>query len=835
MEALRVWACLIVLASIAASVPLAAGKGDPQVTDAPDDARENDSSSSADLARRTACRAGGVLTAATGQCGSGGATAPAAGGDPAPPTMEAISATLWDDPDALHVEMELKTVDEKFPGAVRLDGSAGTLYTVCWTTSEATCTESVVLAAMPSAGDVGLTAIFRVDTDGCNDYGRCVWRVPYTLQPGSPGRIQWDVPRDLLPNGTQSTVLVQPMLKVTRYLSPSNRIVWPMEDGVGYVVRGPEGAATAGYAANHYVPVDDSQPGTDVTLATTPSAPRLDATFDALTDAKGDVVGGTRADLDILALTLAETDTDLTLSVQLSAVDTRSRDHDLLGGFDLAGGRYVQWGYAARGGLLSPYAEVCVAPGCFLDAAPATRSVPVNVTVEPGAPGWIRATFHRADVGAPKAGDMVGSIDVTVFTYDDRTTQALSTDVAAAQTFVSGQTDTLAYAPPWRFQLDTRRTMSTSGVFLEDDIGDAKPPSGMENAKDRFDVAYVEAMGAAPRLSRVTLGISDLSSIEVPAGWRGFVYAVSLETEKGQFMVGFLRTASGTATTQEFFCGEDVVLFTPAPRDPDDIIRTAITGLISRQPGVSAGASARGALVFEVPHDCFGEVGEEPVHVKRLAAGTFLLPLTSAGPVKPTAVDVVERDEPFTLHAASVAAPAPAWYAEPFGIQSFWDIAGMAGAVGASILGVFAVRRKRSLLKKYLQRIDAIALQEDASPGTQEKALLALRHEVKEALILSKLDHSHYVVIDHRLDEALGKARVKSLAAAFDDLPARMLKRLQDLLVDGQMSREDYRVFCMLLDESSLTDDAKARVRRRLEAWVRQDAADAARETRAEA
>ncbi|HWH09438.1 MAG TPA: hypothetical protein VNX21_09580 [Candidatus Thermoplasmatota archaeon] len=834
MEALRALTCLIAALALASALPPAPAQGGAQVTDAPDDARENDSASTAALARRTACRAGGVVTGATGQCG-GGDEVPAAGGEPAPATMEAISATLRDDPDFLHVTLELKEVSDGFEGAVRRDGTAGALYAVCWTTSEAPCSESVLLAAMPSAGEVALTSIFRVDTDGCNDYGRCVWRVPHELTAGSPGRISWRVPRDLLPNGTEGAVLAAPELKVTRYYSPSGRIVWPMEDGVGYAVRGPEGAATAGYAANHHIPVDGSAPGVDHRLATPAAPPRLDAIFDQLADAEGDVVGGTRADLDLLALALAETDATLTLSVQLARVDTRPDDHDLLAGFDLTGGRYVQWGYAARGGLLSPFAEVCVAPGCFLEAAPATRSIPVNVTVEPGAPGWVRATFQRADLGSPARGHGVGSIDVTAFTYDATATQALVTPAGEARTLVSGQTDTLAYAPPWRFQLDSRSTMATSGVFLADDIGDAQPPRGVEE-KDRFDVAYVEAVGASPALSRVTLGIADLSNIRVPPQYRGFVYAVSFETDAGQFMVGFLRTAAGTDNQQEFFCGEDVVLFAPEPRDPNDIIRRAITGLISRQPGASAGASQRGALVFEVPHDCFGVAGDAPVQIKRMAAGAFLLPLSDvAGRLPPTPVDTVARDEPFELHASAVQAPAPAWYVNPFGIEGFWDILGIASAVGASGIGVIAVRRKRSLLKRYLAAIDAIALKDDASPGAQEKALLQLRHQVKEALILSKLDHAHYVVIDHRLDEALGKARVKSLATTFDELPARMLKRLQDLLVDGQMSRQDYRVFCHMLDESALTDEAKDRVRRRLEAWVRQDAADEAAAERAQA
>lgn len=836
MEDLQARAFLIVAVALAAALPLAPAQGEPQVTDPPDDARENDSASTAELVRRTACRAGGTPAALSGQC-AGAAAAPAAGGDPAPPTMEAISATLWDDPRALHVALELKEVAEGFDGAVRGDGTAGTLYTVCWTTSQAPCSEAVLLAAMPSPQGVALTAVYRVHDDACNDYGTCSWRVPYELTLGSPGRVTWSVPRDLLPNGTQGTVLAEPMLKVTRYLSPSGRIVWPMEDGVGYSARGPvEGAATAGYAANHYVPVDDSLPGADHRLAT-PAAPAdLGAAFDALADLPDDVVGGARPDLDVLSVRFVETDTTFTVAVEVAAVDTRPRDHDVLAAFALDSGRYVAWGYAARGGLLAPHAEVCATPGCYQSAAPNLRAVPLNLTASPGMPGWVNATFARAALGDPPRGSLVGSMDVTMFAYDERATQRTKAGATEAEVLVSGATDTLAYAPPWRFQLDTRPTMRTTGTYVEDALGDADLGPAASSDAARFDVAYVEAVGATPTTSRVTLGIADLSDIDVPPGSRGFLYAVSFELESGQTaMVGFLRTAVGPDAEQEFFCSEDVVLFAPEVRDPDSIIRRTITGLISRAPGGGAGAGQRGSLILEVPHDCFGLVEEGPVRAKRMAAGAFRLPLASAGPVAPEALDTVDQPQPFVLHAAAVQAPAPPWYAEPFGIAGFWDILGIASAVGASIIGVVAVRRKRSLLKRYLARVDAIALQEDANPGAQEKALVQLRHEVKEALILSKLDHPHYVLIDHRLDEALSKARVKSLAATFDDLPARMLKRLQDLLVDGQMSREDYRVFCLMLDESSLNPEAKDRVRRRLEAWVRQDTADEAAAKRAEA
>lgn len=808
---------------------IAAQDAGPHVTDPADDARENDTSASAELARRTACRAGGVVTAGAPTCDGSAPPPPAAGGEPAPPTMEAISATFRDEPDALLVTLELMEVSPRFEGGVRGDGSSGVIYSVCWTTGPVVCSESVVLAAMPSAGEIAVTPVFQVRDPACNDYGRCSWRIESTMEPGSPGRIHWRVPRDILPNGTEGTVLVQPQLSVTRYLSPSGRIVWPAEDGYGYSIRTPiQGAGTSGYAANHYVPVDTSVPGTDYRLHTPAAPPRLDASFDQLEDAKDDVVGGARSDLDVLGLRITETDTSLTLSVQVGTVDTRPADHDVLAGFDLENGRYISWGYTARGGAVGAFAEVCASPGCLQTATPGLRNLPMNLSFEPGEPGWFHATFARDALESPAQGSLVGSVDVTMFTYDERGTQDGATAAGRAQTFMSGATDTLAFAPPWRFKMASRDLMSTTGVFVEDALGDAQVPPDLGTSAGRFDVAYVEAVGHTPSSSRVTIGIADLSSIDVPPRSRGFLYAVSLEVESGQtFMVGFLRTGRAADTQQEFFCSEDTVLFTPSPRDPDSIVRRTITGLITRPAGGAGGSAQRGSLVIDVPHDCFGLVEPGAVQVKRLAGGAFLLPVTgSQAPLPPQALDTVDHAEPFELQAAAVAAPAPAWYVAPFGIEGFWDILGIVGAVVASGVGVIAVRRKRHLLKDYLARVERIVIENESNPVVQERALLQLRQQVKEALILSKLEHAHFSLIDHRIDEALSKARVRSLATTFDELPNRLLRRLQDLLVDGQMSREDHRVFCLMLEETALTDDAKARVRRRLEAWVRQDASD---------
>ncbi len=832
---------------LALLVPASSGQAAPyHVSDAPDDARIGGAGATAQRAKDGACRGGYALLVET--C-NGMEPLPVSneGSTPAPPTLEAFGAGFSEDARDLFVYLELATIDEKFTGATRAaDTDAyGSLFTVCWAVGEMACAERVTLAVMPSPGGVDLTSFFEIRDGDCNDFGRCLWRVPFTLIPGSPGRIEWRVPRELLLSGENGNSLQAPELRVVQYLSPHGRVTWPSEDGVGYGVIGPEldgaptSASTYGYSGNHYVDVDRSEQGQAFTFTTARAAPDMMATFGRLNDPPGDVTGEARPDVDVLSLGLVESPTTFTVSVQVAKVEPQPVDHFLFGSFAFDNGRYFTWGYTAKDGLRLPYANVCAVPLCHREPEPPIRHLPLKVDIIAGSPGWINATFDRVALGEPEAGALVGTVDVTMFTYAQNRQEATPALKVAFAT--SGATDTLSIAPPWRFQLGTLRTLSTTGVSLPDPIGDVAANPYVGAGEDgMFDITLLEAVGNTPLDTRITIGLADVSNVNVPRTARAIFIGAAVELMDGRVvMAGYYREAQPGrlgADSQLFLCAQDTTVLTQQRRDPTSVVYATIQGAVSGAASVDvSGAGQTGAVILFVPHSCFGIADAGPLEVRRVAAGTFLIPaptneLTSGtAPEQATApilLDEALHDAPVTLAAIVVQPPGSPWYAEPFGIANFWDLLGVGTAAVASIVGVFAVRHKRRIVERYLSEIEKTVIEHDRDARAREAALLAIRTRLKADVLDDKVQQHHYSIIDKRLDETLAKARVSTLAEAFDELPARLLKRLQDMLHDGTMSIEDYRIFTALVEETDLTDAAKARIRRKLTAWVNQDAAN---------
>lgn len=826
---MRVPVVLLFLVAIAA-LPAASAQEEPEVVDPAGDAREGDTGSVGQVGRDSACRAAAGQPALVEQCYAA-PPPPGAGGDPAPPTMDALAASFTDTPAHLVVRMQLASVEKAWEGAVRADRTGGAIYRVCWTTSDVPCSERVVLAAMPDAQGAPVETAFYETLDGrCNDSGSCRWRVPHELVPGAPGAIEWRVPRYLLPNGTAGSTLADPVLRVTRYLSPTARPAWPSDDGVGYGFAGPtNGTSMFGYTSNHFVTVDGSDPGRPYRLATAPDAPDPGASFEVLADPPGDLVGPQRADLDVLSARLVETPTTLTVSVEVATVDVAPVEHAGYGAFALSDGRYYTWGFSAKDGQRAPYANVCAVPLCHQMAQPAIRNIPLTLVAVPGAPGWLNATFERASLGEPARGVLLDSFDVTLFSYDARSTREEGVPGARVVVASSESTDTLAFAPPWWFREDTLREVVQTGMSVEDATLDVAASPLLEPGQEaQFDLTYLEATGISSDDIRITLGLRDLSRVKVPAGARAIFYGAALQLDDGRMlMAGFHREQDTPVQSgrQTFLCAEDGLVFQSDRRDPMDGVYTAINGAIAASTTLDvSGGSQGGAILLFIPYACFGDIAPGSLNVQRFAAGSYVL-LPGGGGIQ--ALDEVAYEGPGVISVQAVQAPRPPWYIAPFGIDGFWDAFGVASSILISSAGILAVQRKRQKLKRYLDKIERILVEHEKDPRAREAALLEVRHQVKDDLLRSRIDQGQYQIVDKRVDEALAKTRVLSIADAFDELPHRLLRRLQDLLVDGRMSRQDYNLFSAMLEQTDLTDEAKARIRRKLGIWVNQDAEDA--------
>lgn len=853
---MRRLALLVLILMAASHGSAAAGNGSTasapdaaawQVQDPADDARVMDSAAVATMGAATACRAGQPATSLTPACGA--PEVGSAGGRAAPPALEALGASLQETAEHLVVELWLAGLDESFAGAVSQDGTSGAIYTVCWTTGGSPCSERVRLGAMPSAAGPHATAYHERAAEGCNDHDRCVWGVEHEVVPGAPGAIRWLVPRAILANAAPGTSLGEPRFLVESYFAPSGRATWPAEDGVGYGVRAPAPQPTDGgvpsgafgYTSNYRSVVDASEPGAPLRLEQA-SAVQLPPSTARSEDAVGDVVGGPRPDLDLQALTILETQSTLTFAVQVATVESTPPDHELIAGFALPSGRYYTWGFVAEEGIRTPYATVCAVPRCGSSAHPEVSHLPIGLTVRDGSPGWVNATFLRSSLEGADRDAVLNSIELILYDYDQTTTRDARAGGASATFVRSGATDVLAYGKPWRFTTDLVETMTASGVRVPDPVGDVAASLFVQSGRSgQFDITYLEAEGVSPTESRVTLAFRDLSSVEVPDGAKSLFYGVGIELEDGRtFMAGFHRERdTGTVPgRQTFLCAQDTLLLSPAKRDPAAVVWTVISGALTGGAGVDvSGTGTAGAVTLFIPHTCFGETTPGPLFVRRMTGGAYVVldnaqgdDLQQAGMTGPQELDLVQHEEP-TVLTASALAPQPPWFAEPFGIEGFWDMLGVVGAISVSGIGVLAVRRRRRLLNRYLAELDALSALQKSDPRACEQRLLELRHRLRTDLMRNRIEHGHYAIVERNVEETLARVRVVTLADAFGDLPHRLLRRLEELLVDGRLSAEDHAVFCGMLAQTGLTAEAKARVEEKLQRWVVQDADDAPRAT----
>lgn len=827
-------AVVVLALSVPAPSAGAAAAGEPNVVDEEGDARWRGTREARATAAGDACSAAWAVTwpACIVAYSRVSADTPAGSldGVPAPPELDLLSATFSEVPGALDVDLELARVDDSLAAGVPEDGDAAYVM-VCWSGDGAACAGRVLLMVTNVKGLVVMHAQFDRSGTGCSDWNWCAWDVPFTLEPGSPGHVRWRVPVDLLTDDELARGLPDPSMWVYRSVGGH-------EARQSYSVYGTPLTGATGGEQPYYV---DGASGGD--------SYRFQGTARAVTgtvaggdvshvDAVGDVPGpASRPDVDVLRVDVRETPGALTFATQVARVDVVPDDHELYLGFGLPDGRVVNAWVDSVGGNRDAGA------GRYADAE-STRwlSVPVSLHVVPGAPGWVNLTFARTDLDSPGAGHMLPVAFATMYLSDS---QSMGTDQAS----LGHYWEVTAYdwstpLPAFRFRHDTARLPEAppagaedAAAVVEDDAGDAALPAlarGTEaSGSARFDVTFAAATPDAPGVSRLALGIRDLDRAKPPSGYEAVVYAVALETTQGRFLAGLYKTAND----QRFICAPDTLVFADADEnrlDPTGTFYVEVPGVVTygtsvTQTGAPASAGA-GSITWEFPHaQCLNRADTGPVEVLRMRAGTFLVrnDADDALPAGVERVDDTRLDEPFVLETASLATASTVrapWYSSPFGVENFWDMLGIAAAVITSSVSLAVVRRQRGVLKRYLSEIDEAVDGRTQDPSAREGALVDVRSRLKRDFIRGAIREAHYVLVEQRLDEELAKARLDGLGEAFQDLPHRLLARLQSMLADGQLSPEDFNLFCAHLDDAPLTEDAKARVRRKLQMWVAEDA-----------
>ncbi len=653
--------------------------------------------------------------------------------------------------------------------------------------------------------------------DECNVLSVCWYRISYEIEYGQPGLIHLIVPRTLLPPSAQREQLTVTEVSVRHLSGPLFETRWSLDDGGQVDERG-----SLAVPSWHNFAID-RWTGEETFTFQSPRRVLEDGSegkWPLITNQGNafDPIGRYRPETDMLEISMEETNQTLTLSVQVASVREDPGDHFLWTLLGIPDGRGMEGGFSVADGEREAFSGYYSLPEWQWN------DVPARLDVEPGEPGWLRLTWLRSDIGSPAKGDLLtlGFVMMYGNAFTDDWRQTHDVGPFGIETIDSSggfrRAETL---PAYKFQLDTTPPKERPlGIIIEDERGDVAPPRELaipDTGMEQFDITGLKVEGRDESTIRASLGIEDLSRVEVPTGYEAVVYAVGLHTDVGKFMAFFYKDTD----QQGYYCATDALVF-DEPSDPRSVVWTPITGLQSH----GSADPANGALVLNVPHECLGAEKGEPFEVQDFAAGTFLLedPVGSAQLVQVHPMDearVGQGEIPFLLGVENLPENEESrstWYSSPLGLGGQgWDVMGVAIALLLSTGGAFMVYQRRRKLRRYLSRVSHAAKIKDLT--ARETGLGELREALRADLVAGRIVEGHYTIVLRHIEDAMKDVRVKSIEETFRELPFHVVSKLRAVLDDGVITQDEREMVVDLVARAEIADKDKQKVLSRLERW----------------
>lgn len=410
-------------------------------------------------------------------------------------------------------------------------------------------------------------------------------------------------------------------------------------------------------------------------------------------------------------------------------------------------------------------------------------------------PGQDGAVLWRAPLGREDTNEFQGV--GSGFAYDGAALFA-----ASAQTLY--RFDSSARTAVWRVTLDPglHETFGTSGLVLAEGVlyarSVARDPGAPWNALYAIDARTGESLWR-----------HELHDASESTGGRRFEFAVGEGVLAAAGFDGSLTVLGQSAASPSPTVG----LSNRYP-DPGETVRADLSGSRSGANGPVVAYRAvwgdgtetnwTGEPVLTHRYEAVGD------HIARFQVRT----------------ENGETGSEFVLF--HVGSPAPTFLERAFAAErqdTTWGVIGLLVAATGTTVGVARLKTRRTRLKQELAAIeDAFALAR-GRPSDVEAALAERRAHARGLLVDGRLDEAQVQLLEHRIDELAREARLSALDERFDHLPMGMVRRLEAMLEDGHVSRWERDHFYRALEEETLlTEEQKAQVKRLIESWFEADA-----------
>ncbi len=719
-----------------------------------------------------------------------------AGTGTADATMDLLGLEFASDDDALRIHVELAEVHAQLDGLA--DQSQGDVVTiqVNWDGAGGDSVASARAFIFGPADSV--RAMLYTDHGECPIF--CMHPVGFTFEPGAPGKVTFHIPWDYLTDDLLEVEDPQGLVSVVRGVNEGRGL----HAGIG-------GAATPGsyWLINHrdwgmhfYDWTSRPSPGALIRGAGGYEAEST-GVLDAVVAFGPEQVPG----VDIGIVEAVPAADALYLAIEAPGFPTARHEVNI--------NTQIIWNeriaYATVSGYDGDYRgmlNICTvgSGGCewTADRLPATLDG-----------DRLLFSVPRSSLGNPGDGDVLHSVAVFSTAFDEFETGSGAVS-ANSRSIVGGD---FAYVRPVVMDSPPAPFVAARLHHWTDPTGDVD--AGVVNAivtqAASSNLQHLDLTSAAvsPRLDgfEVQLGLDDLSGgLTVPTGYDAMAYVMAFDAPTGSHMAAVVKERDALPQS---FCAVDNLVFADAPGDPRDLLRIEIESVISSgtpndaAPGGAAQGTSSHLILYPVP-ECFPDGVIDASDIK---AATVLFRNEGTGWVGVMADEV--SGEPVTL---TMLTESTSVWATPFGLESFWDITGVAAAVLFALVGLLAVRLRRRVLTRYLSRVK----QAEANPDSamREQLLAEIRADLHQSLARGRIAEGHFVVVENALERPLAQARLETLADDFHELPYRLLQRLHTMLHDGVLGPSDKARFLALLEDVDMTQDARQRVARKIAHWA---------------
>jgi hypothetical protein len=145
-------------------------------------------------------------------------------------------------------------------------------------------------------------------------------------------------------------------------------------------------------------------------------------------------------------------------------------------------------------------------------------------------------------------------------------------------------------------------------------------------------------------------------------------------------------------------------------------------------------------------------------------------------------------------------------------------------AMGAgSAFGVWHRKKKRGRFTELLTQIDDVYGSFKTNPRKCERELEKIKSAANEDLKQGTIDESNYSLIKERADELKREIRSETLHSKMGNIPQEMELKIKDMLIDGKITRKEYRKFMKILKKADMSSSDKNEMKKLVDSWMKED------------